>query len=143
MYGQSPKDGAPNQELIATTAATPTLFLPSGRYRIESQYGWHNARQTREIDVSAGDVLDVSFEHKACEVKLKLVPRPGAAAMEPVKWTLKYNGGGTVLISQDAAPTLILQAGNYQAMAQHEAKTYSQTFEAASNQEQTIEIIAQ
>ena len=143
VYGQSPKDGAPNQELIATTAATPTLFLPSGRYRIESQYGWHNARQAREIEVSAGDVLDVSFEHKACEVKLKLVQKPGAGAIEPVKWTLKYNGGGTVLISQDAAPTLILQAGNYQAMAQHEAKTYSQTFEAASNQEQTIEIIAQ
>lgn len=143
VYGQSPKDGAPKQELIATTAATPTLFLPGGRYRIESQYGWHNARQTREIEVSAGDVLDVSFEHKACEVKLKLVPKPGAAAIEPVKWTLKYNGGGTVLISQDAAPSLILQAGNYQAMAQHGAKTYSQTFEAASNQEQTIEIIAQ
>ncbi len=143
VYGPSPKDGTPNQELIATTAATPTLFLPSGHYRIESQYGWHNARQTREIDVAAGDVMDLSFEHKAAEVKLKLVSKPGALAMEPVKWTLKYNGGGTVLISQDAAPSLILQAGNYQAMAQHDAKTYSQTFEAASNQEQTIEIIAQ
>lgn len=143
VFGQSPKDGAPNQELIATTAATPTLFLPSGRYRIESQYGWHNARQMREVEVSAGDVLDVSFEHKACEVKLRLVPRPGAAAIEPVKWTLKYNGGGTVLISQDAAPSLILQAGNYQAMAQHEAKTYSQTFEAFSNQENMVELIAQ
>ena len=143
VYGQSPKGGTPNQELIATTLATPTLFLPSGRYRVESQYGWHNARQTREIDVSAGDVLDLSFEHTAGEVKLKLVPKPGGTAMEPVKWTLKYNGGGTVLISQDAVPTLILQAGNYQAMAQHEAKTYSQTFEAGSNQEQTVEIIAQ
>lgn len=143
VYGQSPKDGTPNQELIATTAATPTLFLPSGRYRIESQYGWHNARQTREVDVSAGEVVDLSFEHKACEVKLRLVQKPGGAVIEPVKWTLKYNGGGTVLISQDATPSLILQAGNYQAMAQHEAKTYSQTFEATSNQEQTIEIIAQ
>ena len=143
VYGHSPKAGAPNQELIATTVATPTLFLPSGHYRIESQYGWHNARQTREIDVSGGDVLDVGFEHKAAEVKLKLVLKVGGAPMDPVKWTLKYNGGGTVLISQDATPSLILQAGNYQAMAQHEAKTYSQTFEAASNQEQTIEIIAQ
>jgi hypothetical protein len=143
VYGQSPKDGTPNQELIATTASTPTLYLPSGRYRIESQYGWHNARQTREIEVSAGEAIDLSFEHKACEVKLKLVTRPGAPPIEPVKWTLKYNGGGTVLISQDAVPTLILQAGSYQAMAQHEAKTYSQTFEAASNQEQTIEIMAQ
>ena len=43
---------------ISSTLPTPTLFLPSGRYRIESQYGWHNARQTREIDVSAADVLD-------------------------------------------------------------------------------------
>lgn len=143
VYSMNGPDGAANQELLTSTLPSPTLFLPSGRYRIESQYGWHNARQTREIDVAAADVLDVSFEHKASEVKLRLVPGPGGALMERVKWTLKYNGGGTVLISQDAAPTLILQAGHYQAMAQHEAKTYTQTFEAASNQEQIIELIAQ
>ncbi len=71
------------------------------------------------------------------------MPNPGGEAIDRVKWTLKYNGGGTVLISQDAVPTLILQAGSYQAMAQHDTKTYTQTFEAASNQQQIIEIIAQ
>lgn len=143
VYSLSAQDGSANQEMLTSTLPSPTLFLPSGRYRIESQYGWHNARQTREVDVAAGEVLDVAFEHKASDVKLRLVPRPGGETMDRVKWTLKYNGGGTVLISQDAAPALILQAGSYQAMAQHETKTYSQTFEAASNQEQIIEIIAQ
>ncbi|WP_088348828.1 MULTISPECIES: hypothetical protein [Rhodomicrobium] len=143
VYSLNGPDGAASQEVLTSTQPSPTIFLPAGRYRIESQYGWHNARQAREIDVAAGDVLDVAFEHKASEVKLRLVPGPGGTAMEKVKWTLKYNGGGTVLISQDATPSLILQAGHYQAMAQHDAKTYTQTFEAASNQEQIIELIAQ
>lgn len=132
-----------NQELLTSNLPSPTIFLPSGHYRVESQYGWHNARQAQEVDVAAGDVKDISFEHKASDVKLRLVPNPGGEAIDRVKWTLKYNGGGTVLISQDAVPALILQAGSYQAMAQHDTKTYTQTFEAASNQQQIIEIIAQ
>lgn len=132
-----------NQELLTSKVASPTIFLPSGRYRVESQYGWHNARQAQEVEVAAGEVKDIAFEHKASDIKLRLVPNPGGEAIDRVKWTLKYNGGGTVLISQDAVPTLILQAGSYQAMAQHDTKTYTQTFEAASNQQQIIEIIAQ
>lgn len=132
-----------NQEILTSTLPSPTIFLPRGRYRIESQYGWHNARQTREIEVKAGEVINIDFEHKASDVKLRLVPKPGGEAIDRVKWTLKYNGGGTVLISQDAAPTLILQAGHYQAMAQHEAKTYTQTFEAISNREQVVEVVLQ
>ncbi len=143
VYNLSPEKGAANQELLTSTLASPTLFLPAGPYRIESQYGWHNARQTKDIEVKAGEVQDVAFEQKASDVKLRLVDRPGGEAVDRVKWTLKYNGGGTVLISQDAEPTLILQAGSYQAMAQHDAKTYTQIFEAASNQEQTVEIVAQ
>ena len=63
--------------------------------------------------------------------------------MKKVKWTLKYADGGTVLISQDAVPNLILQTGRYQAMAQHDTKIYSRTFEAVANREQTIELIAE
>jgi hypothetical protein len=143
VYSLKAEKDAANQELLTSTLASPTLFLPAGPYRFESQYGWHNARQSKDVEVKAGEVLDVNFEHKASDVRLRLVDKPGGEAVNKVKWTLKYNGGGTVLISQDAEPTLILQAGSYQAMAQHDAKTYTQTFEAASNQEQTVEIVAQ
>jgi hypothetical protein len=144
IFSLSGKAGSQvNKEILTSTLASPTIFLPQGRYRIESQYGWHNARQTKDIEIAAGDVLTADFQHKVSDVKLRLVPRPGAAPMGRVKWTLKYNGGGTVLIAQDAAPALILQAGHYQAVAQHEAKTYSQTFEAIPNEEQTIEVVAQ
>jgi hypothetical protein len=144
IFSLSGKAGSQvNKEILTSTLASPTIFLPQGRYRIESQYGWHNARQTKDIEIAAGDVLTADFQHKVSDVKLRLVPRPGAAPMGRVKWTLKYNGGGTVLIAQDAAPALILQADHYQAVAQHEAKTYSQIFEAIPNEEQTIEVVAQ
>jgi hypothetical protein len=144
VFGLTDDDGKPaNKEILTSTISSPTIFLPKGRYRIESQYGWHNARQTQEVEITAGDVINVAFEHKAGDVKLRLVPKPGGKPIDRVKWTLKYNGGGTVLIAQDAAPSLVLQAGHYQVMAQHEAKTYTQTFEAVSNREQTIEVVAQ
>lgn len=143
VFRLSGGEGTPNQALATLTAASPTLFLKHGKYRVESHLGWQNARQVRDVDVSAGDVTEVAFEQHACAVKLKLVAKPGGDPIAKVKWTLKYADGGTVLISQDAIPELVLQAGAYQAMAQHEAKTFSRTFDAAANDEQTIELIAE
>lgn len=143
VFAMAPTNGPAGQAVHTTASVSPTIFLREGKYRIESQYGWHNARQVREVDVPAGKTVDVNFVHSACNVNLKLVPKAGAIPMTQVKWTLKYTGGGTVLISQDATPALILQAGSYQATAQHNSKTFSRTFEAVSNADQTIELIAE
>jgi len=142
IYGLSQKRDDTNQgEVLRSTIAAPTLFLPSGRYRVESQYGWHNARQTREIEIKPGNIETINFVHQASNVQLRLVSKPGGRPLSPVKWTLKYNGSGTVLISQDAEPELILQDGSYHAIAQHGSKTYTQVFTAKSNNDQIVEII--
>lgn len=143
IYALAPNGGPSGQPVTTLDTAASTLFLQSGKYQIESQYGPHNVRQERDIDVAAGDITEVKFEHHASSVKLKLVKRAGGASLTKVKWTLKYSDGGTVLISQDAVPQLILQAGSYQIVAQHDSKTYSRTFDAAANQEETIELIAE
>jgi hypothetical protein len=142
VYALSPDRNAPPQSVATSAKAAPLIHLKSGKYRIESQYGWHNARQTREIDVAAGQTTDLLFEHRASEVKLKLTAAPGTPALGRVKWIVKYANGGTVLISQDSAPSLILQAGSYQVVAQHGAKTYSRAFEANANEVHTIELVA-
>jgi hypothetical protein len=141
VYAIAPGGASP--QTIATSAKpAPLIHLKSGKYRIESQYGWHNARQTREIEVQAGETADLLFEHRASEVKLKLAAAPGTPALGRVKWIVKYANGGTVLISQDSAPSLILQAGSYQVVAHHGAKTYSRAFEANANEVHTIELVA-
>ncbi len=141
IYGLSQNRDDTNQgEVLRSTIAAPTLFLPSGRYRVESQFGFHNARQTREIEIKAGNIENIDFVHRASNVKLRLVNQIGGNPLTPVKWTLKY-GSGTVLISQDAEPDLILQDGSYHAIARHGSKTYTQTFDAKSNNDQTIELI--
>jgi hypothetical protein len=142
VYAISPDQGASTQSVATSAKPSPVLYLKSGKYRIESQYGWHNARQTREVDVAAGQMADLSFEHRASEVTLRLTAAPGKPALGRVKWTVKYANGGTVLISQDNAPSLILQAGSYQVVAQHGAKTYSRAFEANANEVHTIELVA-
>lgn len=143
VYAISPDQGTTTQSIATSAKPASTVYLKSGRYRIESQFGWHNARQTREVDVLAGQITDVVFEHRASEVKLKLAAAAGTPALGRVKWTLRYANGGTVLISQDSAPSLILQAGSYQVMAQHGAKTYSRAFEAAPNEVHTIELVTE
>jgi hypothetical protein len=143
VYGLSSDPGASTQSIATSAKPSPTMHLKSGKYRIESQYGWHNARQTREVEVVAGETTDLVFEHRASEVKLKLAIAPGTPAPGRVKWTVKYANGGTVLISQDEAPSLILQAGSYQAVAQYGAKTYSRSFEANPNEVHVIELVAE
>ena len=144
VYDLSGENGSSaNKEIFRSTRLSPTIFLPTGKYRIESQLGFHNARQAQELKVTSGEVHNVEFKHKACDVNLRLVSKPGSPAMDRVKWTLKYNGGGTVLISQDAEPGLILQAGNYQAVAQHGTKTYTHSFEAVPGQKHLIEVVAE
>ena len=143
VYAMTPDQGASAQSVATSAKPAPTLYLKSGKYRIESQYGWHNARQTREVDVGAGQTTDLVFEHKASEVKLTLVVAPGTPAPGRVKWTLKYATGGTVLISQDDAPSLVLQSGSYQVVAQYGTKTYSRAFEANPNEVHTIELVVE
>ncbi len=143
VYAVSSDQNASTQSVAVSAKPAPVIYLKSGKYRIESQYGWHNARQTREVEVVAGEVSEVVFEHRASEVKLKLAIAPGQPAPGRVKWTLKYANGGTVLISQDDEPTLILQAGSYQVVAQYGSKTYSRAFEAIPNQVHTIELVAE
>ncbi len=143
IFDSSTEGAAFNRALTTITKPATTIFLKRGRYRIESQCGSHNARLVRDVNVTAGDISEIEFEYQVSSVKLKLVPKPGAKPVEKVKWTLKYADGGTVLISQDAVPDLILQTGRYQVMAQHNAKTYSRTFEATANREHTIELIAE
>jgi hypothetical protein len=143
VYAVSSDQGASTQSVAVSAKPSPTIYLKAGKYRIESQFGWHNARQTRDVEVAAGQVTDVLFEHRASEVRFKLAITPGTPAPGRVKWTLKYAGGGTVLISQDDEPSLILQAGSYQVIAQYGTKTYTRAFEANPNEVHTIEIVAE
>jgi hypothetical protein len=143
VYAISSDQGASTQSVAVSAKPAPTIYLKAGKYRIESQFGWHNARQTRDVDVAAGQVTDVAFEHRASEIRLKLAITPGTPAPGRVKWTLKYAGGGTVLISQDDEPSLILQAGSYQVVAQYGTKTYTRAFDANPNEVHTIEIVAE
>ena len=143
VYALTSDQGASTQSIATSAKPAPVMYLKSGKYRIESQYGWHNAKQTRELDVIAGQTTDLVFEHRACEVKLKLASAPGTPAPGRVKWTVKYATGATVLISQDDSPSLILQAGSYQVVAQYGTKTYSRSFEANPNEVTVIELVAE
>jgi hypothetical protein len=62
----------PDQETIWTSQAEPLLSLPAGRYRIEARYGLTNVATARDVEIKAGQTLQVSIEHQAATLRVRL-----------------------------------------------------------------------
>jgi hypothetical protein len=118
------------------------VYLRSGRYRIESKYGYQNAVQAAEVSVNAGENRSVVIEHRAGEIKLALVPKPGGAPLARVRWTVADDAGAVVLTTSQSLPEMVLKSGAYVATAQHAGKTYSAPFDVADNDVKTVEVEA-
>ena len=71
-------DGS-SQDAITTSRPSPVLLLLGGRYRVEGRYGVMNARVVREIEVKAGQTQQLTLEHQAASLRLRLVGGGGAA----------------------------------------------------------------
>ena len=49
------------KEPLATSEASPAIFLPPGRYRVEGRYGPAGIALTRDIDVQAGQAQEAGL----------------------------------------------------------------------------------
>ena len=76
---------------MTTSRPSPTLLLPSGRYRVEGRYGLMNVRTVRDIEVKAGQTQQLVFEHEAAAVQIahyRLRDRPtfhGSSGTRPAR----------------------------------------------------------
>lgn len=135
------KDGVEATEEIGRYASLGReIFLRSGRYRIESKYGYQNAVQAAEITLSSGENRELSIEQRAGEVKLALIARAGGLPLARVRWSLSDSAGAVVLTTTQALPQLVLKSGKYRATAQYGGKDFSTDFEIADNESKTVEV---
>jgi hypothetical protein len=114
-------DGS-SQDAITTSRPSPVLLLLGGRYRVEGRYGVMNARVVREIEVKAGQTQQLTLEHQAASLKLRLIGGGGAALTE-VFWDVKDETGTTVWTTGQAEPSATLQAGRYRIRAERRSAT--------------------
>jgi Ca-activated chloride channel family protein len=133
-------DGSP-QDVITTSRSSPVLLLLGGRYRVEGRYGVMNARVVREVEVKAGQTQQLTLEHQAASLKLRLIGVGGAAPSE-VFWDVKDEAGTTVWTTGQPEPSATLQAGRYRIRAETREKRYDRAIELRSGEARVVELTA-
>jgi Ca-activated chloride channel family protein len=125
-------------EVITTSRPAPVLLLPAGRYRVEGRYGAMNARTVRQIEIKTGETQQVSFEHQAASLKLRLLAN-GAPMLE-VFWDIKDEAGATVWTTGQPEPSAVLQAGRYRITAETRDKRYERPMELRPGESRVVEL---
>ncbi len=128
----------PEPQVVATSQPAPELVLGSGRYRIEARYAASNARAVREIELKAGQILPLTLDFAAGNLKLRLAGAAGAPS-EPF-WTIREEGGRTVWANGQPEPTAILQAGRYLVELETQEKHYQRVVDLKAGETRLIEL---
>ncbi|MFE1602535.1 hypothetical protein [Methylobacterium sp. ID0610] len=131
--GRLVRDGVKAGELIR---------LPEGTYHVVSTWGDSNAIQRADLKVENGRITDATLNHRAATVTLKLVAAPGTEAFAGTAFSVLTPGGDTIREAIGAFPQVTLAEGEYQLIARHDGKVYTQDFKVESGIDRDIEAIA-
>jgi len=128
---------------IAQEVATGELvLLPEGTYHVVSNYGDGNAVMRSDIRVQAGKLTDVTINHRAAVIMLKLVAERGGEALANTSWSVLTPGGDVIKESIGAFPRVILAEGDYVAIARNEGKVFTRDFKVEPGFDREIEVTA-
>jgi hypothetical protein len=134
-----PADRRPIAQNVMTGDIVP---LPEGTYNIVSNYGDANAVVRSDIRVQAGKLTDVTVNHRAAIVTLKLVNAPGGEALANTAWSVMTPSGDVIKESIGAFPRYILAEGDYRAIARNEGKVYERGFKVITGVDGEVEVMA-
>ncbi|HVY57057.1 MAG TPA: hypothetical protein VHA77_04330 [Xanthobacteraceae bacterium] len=118
------------------------LILPEGTYHIVSSYGDGNAVVRSDIRVQVGKLTDVTVNHRAAVITLKLVSESGGEALANTAWSVLTPGGDVIKESIGAFPKVILAEGEYRVIARNEGKVYERDFKVVPGVDGDIEVRA-
>lgn len=119
------------------------IRLNAGAYHVVSYYGGNNAIVRADIRVEAGTLTDVTLYHQAARVTLKLVTERGGEALANTAWSVVTAGGEILYNSIGAFPSVILQAGEYTAIAEHNGQIFQNQFVVETGLNRDVEVLAE
>jgi len=100
-----PGDRRPIAEHLLTG---DVLVVPEGTYYVISNYGDANAVVRSDIRVQAGKLTDITVNHRAAAITLKLVTEKGGEALANTAWSVLTPGGDVIKEALGAFPRVIL-----------------------------------
>ncbi len=135
--------GADGTLVMENAKAGEILRLPAGDYHIVSRYGDANAILSADIAIKPGTVTEAALNHRAASVVLKLVKEQGSEALANTTWSVLTPGGDTVKEVIGAFPSLVLQQGEYTAIARNEGRAFTTSFKVESGKDIELELPTQ
>ena len=134
-----PGDRRPIAEHVMTGGV---VMVPEGTYHIVSNYGDANSVVRSDIRVQAGKLTDITVNHRAAAITLKLVADKGGEALANTAWSVLTPGGDVIKESIGAFPRVILAEGEYRAIARNEGKVYQRAFNVVAGVDGDVEVMA-
>ncbi len=118
------------------------VAVPEGVYHVVSHYGDANAVVRSDIRVQAGKLTDITINHRAAAITLKLVTQKGGEALANTAWSVLTPAGDVIKELIGAFPRVILASGEYRAIARNEDKIYQRDFKVTPGVDGDVEVLA-
>ena len=128
--------------LAQGVATGDVVVVPEGNYHIVSNYGDTNAVVRSDIRVQTGRLTDVTVNHRAALITLKLVSERGGEAIASTNWTVITPGGDVIKESTGVFPRIVLAEGDYRAIARNEGRTFEREFKVIAGVDGEVEVLA-
>lgn len=125
------------QDEIVTSLTSPTLLLPSGRYRAEGRYGLMNVRTAREVEIRPGQAHQLVLEHEAAALRLRVA---GGGALADVSWVVQDQAGRVVWTGAHPEALTTLQAGTYIVRAEARGKRVERRVDLKTGETRLLEV---
>jgi hypothetical protein len=142
VYPGSQFEPGEKRPMARDVATGELVLLPEGTYYVVSNYGDGNAVMRSDIRVQAGKLIDVTINHRAAVITLKLVTERGGEALANTAWSVLTPGGDVIKESIGAFPRVILAEGDYVAIARNEGKVFTRDFKVEPGFDREIEVMA-
>lgn len=137
----APDEGGDRLLLLSNAPPGKVIALPAGIYHVVCHYGDANAVVRADIKVDAGKLTEATVYQQAARLTLKLVEVHGGEAIANTEWSVVTPGGDDVVQSVGAFPSVVLAAGKYKAIAQHDGKSYQTDFDVQPGVNRDVEVI--
>ncbi|WP_051013496.1 hypothetical protein [Bartonella florencae] len=128
--------------ILSNIKAQSVVRLKAGHYHVASHYGSINATVRSDIQIDAGKITEVTLEHQAAQIVLKLVRQEGGEALADTSWSITNNSGDIVYETVGAYVSLVLAEGEYIAIAKNQDKIYQKVFSVVSGHDDEINVVA-
>ncbi len=142
VYKGSQFETGPQRPIAEHVMTGQVVVVPEGVYHVVSKYGDANAMVRSDIRVQAGKLTDITVNHRAAAITLKLVTEKGGEALANTAWAVLNPGGDVIKEMLGAFPRVILSEGEYSAIARNEGKVYERKFKVVAGVDGDVEVMA-